>query len=107
MNPPNRRLVYSTDRGRITPASAVAPNIAQTDDVVRIQRESKGRGGKVVCVISGLPSAELKTLCKLLKRKCGSGGAVKGQNIEIQGDHRDSIRAILEARGQTVKFAGG
>ena len=107
MKKTNSRLVYSTEHGRITHASAIASNPAQTDGVVRIQRESKGRGGKVVCVISGLPSAELTTLCKLLKRKCGSGGAVKGQNIEIQGDHRDSIRAALEARGLTVKLAGG
>jgi translation initiation factor 1 len=74
---------------------------------VRIQRESKGRGGKIVCVITGLPSADLKPFCKLIKVRCGSGGAVKDQRIEIQGDHRETIRSLLEAKGLTVKFAGG
>ncbi len=77
------------------------------DGIVRIQRETKGRGGKAVCVISGIAPIELKAICKLLKARCGTGGAVKEQLIEIQGDHRESIKAILEARGLTVKFAGG
>ena len=77
------------------------------DGVVRIQRETKGRGGKAVCVISGIAANELKAISKLLKARCGSGGAVKEQLIEIQGDHRELIKAILEARGLTVKLSGG
>ena len=100
-------LVYSTASGRIKTSTGAEPVVDSGDDVVRIQRESKGRGGKMVCVISGLPAAQLKPIGKLLKTKCGSGGAVKAQCIEIQGDHRDSIRALLEERGLTVKFAGG
>ena len=100
-------LVYSTASGRIKTSTGAEPVVGCGDGVVRIQRESKGRGGKMVCVISGLPAAQLKPICKLLKTKCGSGGAVKAQCIEIQGDHRDSIRALLEERGLTVKFAGG
>jgi translation initiation factor 1 len=42
-----------------------------------------------------------------MKARCGSGGAVKDQRVEIQGDHRETIRSLLEAKGLTVKFAGG
>ena len=100
-------LVYSTASGRIKTSTGAEPVVDSGDGVVRIQRESKGRGGKMVCVISGLPAAQLKPICKLLKTKCGSGGSVKAQCIEIQGDHRDSIRTLLEECGLTVKFAGG
>ena len=100
-------LVDSTSSGRIKTSTGAELVVDGGDGVVRIQRESKGRGGKMVCVISGLPAAQLKPICKLLKTKCGSGGAVKAQCIEIQGDHRDSIRALIEERGLTVKFAGG
>ena len=103
----NSNLVYSTASGRIKTPTDVEPLKDSSDGVVRIQRESKGRGGKMVCVISGLPTADLKQICKLLKTRCGSGGAVKAQCIEIQGDHRESIRTLLEERGLTVKFAGG
>lgn len=104
----NTRLVYSTDGGRVAAArSEDAP--PPTDGVVRIHRESKGRGGKGVCVIKGLglPAAELKTLAKALKQRCGVGGAVKQWNIEIQGDQRDVLKTELEKRGFEVKLAGG
>ncbi|NCF34548.1 MAG: stress response translation initiation inhibitor YciH [Proteobacteria bacterium] len=100
-------LVYSTESGRVKSPKTPESLAPSKDGVVRIQRESKGRGGKVVCVITGLPSADLKPLCKLMKARCGSGGAVKDQRIEIQGDHRETIRSLLEAKGLTVKFAGG
>ena len=76
---------------------------------VYVGRESKGRKGKTVTLVDGLPlaGAELKELAGELKRKCGTGGAVKDGVIEIQGDHRDVLVAELEARGYTVKRAGG
>jgi len=79
------------------------------DGVVRVGRETKGRKGSGVTVITGVPlaPAELAELCTALKKKCGSGGAVKGATIEIQGDHRDTIVTALTARGWTVKRAGG
>ena len=103
----NSRLVYSTDTGRIKSGKidSKLPNIG--DDFVRIQRETKGRGGKAVCVISGLPNAELKRLNKLLKSKCATGGAIKSNNIEIQGDHRERLKTLLENEGFQVKFSGG
>jgi translation initiation factor 1 len=76
---------------------------------VRLHRESKGRGGKSVTLVKGvpLPEKELKSLARALKQKCGVGGSVKGDVIEIQGDQRDLLKAELEKRGYTVKLAGG
>ena len=79
------------------------------DGIVRLHRETKGRGGKAVTVIKGIPlaGAELKALAKVLKQKCGVGGALKDGNIEIQGDQRHNLKAELEKQGYTVKIAGG
>jgi translation initiation factor 1 len=76
---------------------------------VRIRRESKGRGGKAVTVITGLPgdADALKARARALKQRCGVGGAVKDGQIEIQGDQRATIKAVLEDEGFTVKLAGG
>jgi translation initiation factor 1 len=101
------RLVYSTDAGRITQAEL--PQAIETDGTVRIRRETKGRKGKGVTTVSGidLPEPALKTLAKQLKQKCSTGGTVKEGVIEIQGDHRDKLKAELEKLGHTVKLAGG
>ena len=79
------------------------------DGIVRIHRESKGRGGKGVCVITGLNKREdeLKELAKKIKQQCGTGGTVKNDTIEIQGDQREKIKSVLESLGFTVKLAGG
>lgn len=79
------------------------------DGIVRIQRESKGRGGKEVTVIRGLAqtASELKDLAKKLKTRCGSGGSVKQDCIEIQGDQRQICKEFLEQAGYQVKIAGG
>jgi len=76
---------------------------------VRVSRQTQGRGGKGVSVISGLPLgvAELESLAKELKRRCGSGGTVREGAIEIQGDHRDTLVAELVRRGFAAKRAGG
>lgn len=116
-DPYGNRLVYSTDGGpsprrkephRPTPAPpqrAGYPN----DGIVRIARDRKGRGGKTVTVISGLPEDEiaLSALAQTLKRACGSGGTSKDGLIEIQGDHRERLAAKLRALGYRVKLAGG
>lgn len=110
-------LVYSTDKGRICPdcrqpvaqcrcRSAAAP---AGGGIARIQRQVQGRGGKTVTVISGLAldAPALKALAKALKQRCGSGGAVKDGAIEVQGDHRELLKAELEQRGYRVKLSGG
>ncbi len=112
------RPVYSTDKGRLCPQChrAVAECVCGKDrpasigdGVVRIRRETKGRGGKAVTVIDGipLPPAELKALAKELKKRCGVGGSTRDASIEIQGDARDTVKQELEKRGYTVKLAGG
>ncbi len=79
------------------------------DGIVRIARQTKGRGGKGVCLITGvpLPELELKALAGKLKAKCGTGGTVKDGVIEIQGDNRQKLQAELEKMGYKVKLAGG
>lgn len=114
----NSRLVYSTEHGRICPACrqkldrcCCLNNVARPagDGIVRVGRSTKGRKGKGVTVISGLPvdDAELKLLAKTFKQKCGSGGTVKAGSIEIQGDHRDLLVAELKGMGYTVRRSGG
>ncbi|MCO1334249.1 stress response translation initiation inhibitor YciH [Microbulbifer sp. OS29] len=104
----DNRLVYSTDRGRIK-EEATTEKRREGDGVVRIQRESKGRKGKGVTCVRGLPSSdsELKLLLAELKKRCGCGGTLKDGVIEIQGDKRNEIKAFLDSRNYTVKLAGG
>jgi len=112
-NSHNSTLVYSTEAGRIkqdkTKSPAGQPAKPAADGTVRLRREVKGRGGGTVIVISGIPlgGPELKELAGALKRRCGCGGTVKDGIIEIQGDHRDTLLAELQARGYKVKLAGG
>ncbi|SJN59649.1 stress response translation initiation inhibitor YciH [Vibrio ruber] len=101
-------LVYSTEVGRIQPESP-QPERPKGDGIVRIQRQTKGRKGKGVCIITGLDLDDpaLKLLAAALKKHCGCGGAVKDGHIEIQGDDREKIKVFLEKKGHTVKLAGG
>lgn len=103
------RIVYSTSIGRIKPAAPNAPRAPRGDGIVRVRRETGGRGGKTVTAVHGVaaPEATLKDLAGDLKRLCGTGGTVKDGVIEIQGDHRDKIVATLVERGYEVKLAGG
>ena len=114
----SNRLVYSTDGGRLCPqCQRPQPDCvcgkdrpaATGDGIVRLHRETKGRGGKAVTIIKGLPlsGTELKSLAKELKQKCGVGGALKDDNIEIQGDQRNILKEELEKRGYPVKISGG
>lgn len=77
--------------------------------MVRVSRETKGRGGKAVTAVRGLmlQTEALVALGKQLKAACGSGGTVKDGVIEIQGDHVEKVMAALKAQGHTVKRSGG
>ncbi len=107
-NDDNSRLVYSTDSGRIDEPKAKIER-PKGDGIVRIQRQTSGRKGKGVCLVSGIDAddAALDKLAAELKKKCGCGGAVKDGVIEIQGDKRDLLKLLLEAKGMKVKLAGG
>jgi translation initiation factor 1 len=118
----NTRLVYSTETGKTCPScqksvtectckkkkSQPGPNI-KNDGIIRIRREVKGRKGKTVTTISGflIGANELRNLAAQLKRRCGTGGSVKGEVIIIQGDHRKTLLPELKKQGFTVKIAGG
>jgi translation initiation factor 1 len=103
--PKAKGLVYSTDTGRTCPdcghpvkqCCCRKTSRPPSDIVVRVSRQTKGRKGNGVCLITGLPldEAELKKLARELKKKCGSGGTVKNGVIEIQGDHRGILVDVL------------
>jgi translation initiation factor 1 len=120
------RMVYSTEAGRICPEcgrplsacsckkrkgvtaekqQAVYPK----DGTVRIQREVKGRNGKTVTAVFGVPleDEELQRFAKILKRRCGAGGSVEEGVILIQGDHRQTLLDEIKKQGYPAKLAGG
>ena len=109
-------LVYSTDSGRMCPTCrlAVAACICGQktapvgDGIVRVSRETKGRAGKGVTLVKGLPldAAALAQTAKQLKAACGSGGTVKDGVVEVQGDHCEKVIEFLKKQGWTVKRAG-
>ncbi len=115
----DRGLVWSSEAGAVCPdCGAPSDNCrCQKDDgasprgdgIVRVFRETKGRRGKAVTVVRGVPlgAAELDDLARDLKRLCGTGGTVKDGAIEIQGDQRDRVVVALGERGYRVKKAGG
>ena len=88
-------------------ARARAPT--QGDGIVRVSRETKGRGGKAVTLVRGLvlDDAALAALGKRLRSACGAGGTLKDGVIEVQGDHVDRLVVLLQAEGWRVKRAGG
>ena len=101
-------IVFSTDQGRIRPEKK-KQSIPKGDGVVRVGRETKGRKGKGMTVVTGVPlhPEGLRDLAKKLKQKCGTGGTVKDGKIEIQGDHRDFLVSELQSMGYTAKRSGG
>ena len=114
------REVYSTDSGRLCPgcskpakecicASRRKEEVAKGDGTVRVRRETKGRGGKTVTTVTGIPvnQISLSALLKDLKKLCGAGGTLKDHTIEIQGDHCDRLIEYLTAKGFPTKRSGG
>jgi translation initiation factor 1 len=110
-------LVYSTENGGMCPGCGKLQrkcscknekNGARGDGIVRISRQTKGRKGSGVSIITGLPLQhnELVALATQLKKRCGCGGTVKNGVIEIQGDQREALAAYLAQGGYQVKLAG-
>jgi len=118
MRKPTGGLVYSTDEGQRCPgcqrpiAACVCKDRSRPrmgDGTVVVSRETKGRRGAGVTLVSGLPLSddELVRLSRTFKAKLGVGGAVKDGVIELQGDQRSKVQNLLEAAGYTVKRSGG
>lgn len=121
---PEQRVVYDSAIGRTDRCSfckrrleaCVCPNRQKAatpprgDGIVRVSRDRKGRRGKTVTVVTGLPggAAALEEVAGVLKRLCGSGGTVtEDGQVEVQGDHRERVAARLSELGHRVKLAGG
>ena len=111
-------VVYSSQHGKMCPTcrQPIAQctcrqqkAVAKGDGIVRVSRQTKGRKGKGVTLVTGLPlnAEDLTQLAKELKQACGSGGTIKDGVIEIQGEHRDKLVEVLSKRGYTVKRVGG
>jgi translation initiation factor 1 len=113
----NSRTVYSTGTGRVCSgcgwpeadckcSSRIGPEEAVPSRIVaKLRMEKKGRGGKTVTLVYGLPrnAAFLKELTQELKRSCGTGGATVEDGVELQGDLRDRVRDVLQKKGFVVK----
>lgn len=111
-------LVFDSDSGRMCPdcerpladcRCKQQEAVSETDGVVRVRLDTKGRKGKGVTLITGIPLApsELKAFAKKLKKKCGSGGSIQSGTVEIQGDHVALLLTELGKQGWTVRRSGG
>jgi len=111
-------LVYSTTDGSICSGCSRPVDrcgchkksaLTAGDGVVRISRSTKGRKGKGVTVITGLPlkGDALKNLVQRLKQRCGAGGTIKDRAVEIQGEHREFLAVELKEMGYKVICSGG
>lgn len=112
-------ILYSTEQGAMCPkcnrqknkcnCKEKKKNEVKGSGNVRVSRETKGRKGKGVSLVTGLPlnDFELAQLGKKLKQKCGTGGTVKNGVIEIQGDMRDKLVELLALEGYKAKKSGG
>jgi len=108
----NSRTVWSSEQGdarKKEPGLKKMPSLPPQGQTVYLHRDSKGRGGKTVTLVKKLALSEedMKDLAKKLKQICGSGGTVKDDRIEIQGEHREKIADALRTMGYQVKIAGG
>lgn len=99
-------MEFGTASADPTPAR---PELPPEQQQLKIEVSRKGRKGKTVTIVSGFQSSleTLEPLAKQLKNQCGSGGAVKDNTIEVQGDHRDKIQQVLKGLGYKTKFSGG
>lgn len=113
MPPNNSRTVWSSEQGDLRkqpePGSGVVQSLPPQQQTIYLHRESKGRGGKGVTLLKGfvLSESDLSALARSLKQACGTGGTIRGDVIEIQGEQREKIAELLRKAGYKVKLAGG
>jgi translation initiation factor 1 len=112
MTKDNNRTVWSSHQGDLRKKESKPRKIISLpprEQTVYLHRDSKGRGGKAVTLVKKLILSEddMRELAKKLKQVCGSGGTVKDDIIEIQGEHREKIAEALKEMGYKVKIAGG
>lgn len=100
------KLVYSTNPDVTISQEKSISQESVSSTTAYIERDRKGRKGKIVTVISRI-GGDLKNLQKELQKECGARGSVKNNTVEIQGDHRDKIAKILQKKGFKTKFIGG
>ena len=112
--PAGSSLVYSTDGGRMCPVCrhpiaacrcAAHSTAVPAPGRVRVSLETKGRGGKSVTLVRGLPldPVALAALAKHLRTACGCGGTVKDGVVEVQGAHVDTVTTLLRQKGLLPK----
>ena len=105
---PRTRLVYSTSAAVKPPPRTLAAEMERKTKGARIRLERRA-SGRVVTVIGDVPgtASEIEALARLLKARCGTGGAVKDLDIELQGDRRDAVQVVLREKRIPHKLAGG
>jgi translation initiation factor 1 len=110
-NQSEKRIVYS-EFGNVDNSAALqrgTPEVPPNQQTLKVEASRKGRGGKTVTVISGFQEKPetLADLAKQLKAQCGTGGTVKDNEIEIQGEHKQKLLEILKKLGYKAKISGG
>lgn len=109
---PDNKTVWSSEQGDLRKKnqnSASITSLPPQQQTIYLHRESSGRGGKAVTLVKNLALSpeDMKALAKQLKQECGTGGAIKDDVIEIQGEQRERIASVLRKLGYKVKVAGG
>ncbi len=112
MSKTENRTVWTSEQGDLRKKETSGRRIISLppqQQTVYLHRDSKGRGGKTVTLVKKLVLSEkdMKDLAKILRQVCGSGGTIKDDMIEIQGEHREKVAEILIKMGYKVKIAGG
>lgn len=112
MSKDEHRTVWSSEQGdlrRKKDGPASGTSLSPRQQTIYLHRESSGRGGKAVTLVKNLVLSpdDLKALAKKLKQECGTGGTIKDGVIEMQGEQRQKIAAVLQKLGYKVKIAGG
>lgn len=112
MSKDESRTVWSSEQGDVRKEESRTREVLSLpprQQTAYLHRDSKGRGGKTVTLVKRLMLSEvdMKNLARQLKQVCGSGGTVRDDVIEIQGEHREKIAAALKKLGYGVKIAGG